>query len=204
LICSGSLWQYDIVTIVVQESASAVSTGQTKTFSPIESSKQYYGAGGRQPGLWHGELGGETTLDGEGTTARTMTLTTTGRVTHVLRNGNEPSLKININTENQTITVRGVIRPIDLDTTNSVQSARLAQMEIQAKWQRRSASRRSSLLNISTNTIGITAVLGRSGNACLSFVLMLAPHWEPMGLRNCFPLKAFAITNSLVMVWLLA
>jgi flagellar L-ring protein precursor FlgH len=27
--------------------------------------------------------------------------------------------------------VRGVIRPIDLDTTNTVQSSRLAQMEIQ-------------------------------------------------------------------------
>ena len=31
----------------------------------------------------------------------------------------------------QLITVRGVIRPIDLDTTNTVLSARLANMEIQ-------------------------------------------------------------------------
>ena len=36
-----------------------------------------------------------------------------------------------INSENQVITVRGVIRPIDLDTTNSMPSARIAQMEIQ-------------------------------------------------------------------------
>jgi flagellar L-ring protein precursor FlgH len=36
-----------------------------------------------------------------------------------------------VNSENQTIIVRGVIRPIDLDTTNSVSSARIAQMEIQ-------------------------------------------------------------------------
>jgi flagellar L-ring protein precursor FlgH len=43
----------------------------------------------------------------------------------------EGTRKIAINSENQTITVRGVIRPIDLDTTNSVLSARLAQMEIQ-------------------------------------------------------------------------
>jgi flagellar L-ring protein FlgH len=35
-----------------------------------------------------------------------------------------------VNSENQTITVRGVIRPIDLDTTNSVPSARIAQMEL--------------------------------------------------------------------------
>jgi flagellar L-ring protein precursor FlgH len=38
---------------------------------------------------------------------------------------------VGINSENQVITVRGVIRPIDLDTHNTVQSARLAQMEIQ-------------------------------------------------------------------------
>jgi flagellar L-ring protein precursor FlgH len=55
-------------------------------------------------------------------------------VTHVLRNGNlvlEGTKNVGINSENQTITVRGVIRPIDLDTTNTVLSARLAQMEIQ-------------------------------------------------------------------------
>jgi flagellar L-ring protein precursor FlgH len=38
---------------------------------------------------------------------------------------------VNINSENQVITIRGVIRPIDLDTTNSILSARLAQMEVQ-------------------------------------------------------------------------
>ena len=36
-----------------------------------------------------------------------------------------------MNSENQVITIRGVIRPIDLDTTNSVPSARLADMELQ-------------------------------------------------------------------------
>jgi flagellar L-ring protein precursor FlgH len=38
-----------------------------------------------------------------------------------------------VNSENQVITVRGVIRPIDLDTTNTVVSARLAQMEIKVE-----------------------------------------------------------------------
>jgi flagellar L-ring protein precursor FlgH len=52
----------------------------------------------------------------------------------VLTNGNlvvEGSKNVTINSENQIITIRGVIRPIDLDTTNSIQSARLAQMEVQ-------------------------------------------------------------------------
>ena len=92
----------------------------------------------RATGPWANlaNLGGQTTLDGQGTTSRTTTLTTTvsARVTHVLRNGNlvlEGSKNVGINSENQVITVRGVIRPIDLDTTNTVLSARLAQMEIQ-------------------------------------------------------------------------
>jgi flagellar L-ring protein precursor FlgH len=42
----------------------------------------------------------------------------------------EGTKHLNVNSENQVITVRGVIRPTDLDTTNSVSSARLAQMEI--------------------------------------------------------------------------
>jgi flagellar L-ring protein precursor FlgH len=130
----------DIVTIVVQESASAVSTGATQTArkSSTQSSITALAGVTKAAGPWANlaNLGSQTTLDGQGTTSRTTTLTTTvsARVTHVLRNGNlvvEGTKNISINSENQTITVRGVIRPIDLDTTNSVLSARLAQMEIQ-------------------------------------------------------------------------
>jgi flagellar L-ring protein FlgH len=130
----------DIVTILVQESASAVSTGQSKTSrassanSSITALAGTLNPGGALANL--ANLGSTTTLDGSGTTSRNTTLTTTvsARVTHVLVNGNlviEGTKKTNVNSENQTITVRGVIRPIDLDTTNSVSSARIAQMEIQ-------------------------------------------------------------------------
>jgi len=130
----------DIVTIVVQESASAVSTGATKTARKSSTQNSITALAGvtKAAGPWANlaNLSGQTQLDGQGTTSRTTTLTTTvsARVTHVLRNGNlvvEGTKIVGINSENQTITVRGVIRPIDLDTTNSVQSARLAQMEIQ-------------------------------------------------------------------------
>jgi flagellar L-ring protein FlgH len=130
----------DIVTIVVQESASAVSSGQVKTSRQSSAQNSITALAGltRATGPWANlaNLGGQTTLDGQGTTSRTTTLTTviSARVTHVLRNGNlvvEGTKIVGINSENQTITVRGVIRPIDLDTTNTVQSARLAQMEIQ-------------------------------------------------------------------------
>ncbi len=130
----------DIVTIIVQESASAVSTGATQTSrkSSAQSSITALAGVTKAAGPWANlaNLGGQTSLNGQGTTSRTTTLTTTvsARVTHVLRNGNlvvEGTKNVGINSENQIITVRGVIRPIDLDTTNSVQSARLAQMEIQ-------------------------------------------------------------------------
>ncbi len=130
----------DIVTIVVQESASSVSTGQTQTSRVSSAQSNIAALGGltKATGALANllNLGSQTSLNGQGTTSRTTTLTTTvsARVTHVLRNGNlvvEGTKNVAINTENQVITVRGVIRPIDLDTTNTVLSARLAQMEIQ-------------------------------------------------------------------------
>jgi flagellar L-ring protein precursor FlgH len=130
----------DIVTIAVNESASAVSTGAVKTSRQSSANSSITALAGltKATGPWANlaNLGGQTTLNGQGTTSRTTTLTTviSARVTHVLRNGNlvvEGTKIVGINSENQTITVRGVIRPIDLDTTNTVPSARLAQMEIQ-------------------------------------------------------------------------
>jgi len=130
----------DIVTIAVQESASAVSTGAVKTSRQSSTQSSITALAGltKATGPWANlaNLGGQSSLNGQGTTSRTTTLTTTvsARVTHVLRNGNlvvEGTKIVGINSENQTITVRGVIRPIDLDTTNTVPSSRLAQMEIQ-------------------------------------------------------------------------
>jgi flagellar L-ring protein precursor FlgH len=74
-------------------------------------------------------------LNGQGTTSRTTTITTTltARVVRVLPNGAlviEAARDLSINSERQTIAVRGVVRPADIDTTNSVQSTRVAQLEV--------------------------------------------------------------------------
>lgn len=130
----------DVVTILVSENASAVSTGQSKTSrassaqSAITSLAGPKSATGALANLLNSST--NTALDGEGTTSRQTTLTATisARVTHVLVNGNlviEGTRNLNVNSENQVITIRGVIRPIDLDTTNSVPSARLGDMELQ-------------------------------------------------------------------------
>lgn len=129
----------DIVTVVVAESASAVSTGATKTQrnssanASVTSAAGLKSAGGALANLAKAQS--NVALDGQGTTSRSTELTTTlsARVTHVLPNGNlvvEGSRNITVNSETQLVTVRGVVRPIDLDTTNMVPSTRLAQMEV--------------------------------------------------------------------------
>jgi flagellar L-ring protein precursor FlgH len=129
----------DVLTIVVAEAASAVSTGATQTSRKSSTNNSITALGGIKSAT--GALAnlattaGDTELNGSGSTSRTTTLNTilTARVTHVLPNGGlvvEASKDIQINSEKQTIAVRGVIRPADIDSTNSVQSNRLAQLEI--------------------------------------------------------------------------
>jgi flagellar L-ring protein FlgH len=129
----------DVLTIVVAEAASAVSTGATQTARKSSTANVITALGGvtraSGPLANLANTSGDTELNGSGSTSRTTTLNTilTARVTHVLPNGGlvvESSKDIQINSEKQTITVRGVIRPADIDFTNSVQSTRLAQLEI--------------------------------------------------------------------------
>ena len=129
----------DVLTIVVAEQASAVATGATKTARVSSTQNSISALAGltRAAGPWANLAGtsGDTELAGQGTTSRTTTLTTTltARVTHVLPNGGlvvEASKEIQVNSEHQLITVRGVVRAADIDPTNSVQSDRLGQLEV--------------------------------------------------------------------------
>jgi flagellar L-ring protein precursor FlgH len=129
----------DVLTIVVAEQASAVTTGTTKTARTSSTKNSISSLAGitkaTGPLANLAGVSGDTQLSGQGTTSRTTTLATTltARVTHVLPNGGlvvEASKDIQINSERQTITVRGVVRPADIDPTNSVQSNRLGQLEV--------------------------------------------------------------------------
>lgn len=80
-------------------------------------------------------LSGSTAVNGQGTTSRDITFSTTltARVTHVLPNGYmvvEGSKDIDVNSEKQAITVRGVVRPVDVSTGNIVRSDHLGQLEV--------------------------------------------------------------------------
>ncbi len=129
----------DLVTIVVSESASAVTSGSTKTARKSSANSSITALAGvtkaTGPLANLANLGSNTQLDGSGATSRDTSLktTVTARVIRVLPNGYlvlEGSRQVVVNSEHQTVTVRGVARPADLAPDNSVISSRLAQMEV--------------------------------------------------------------------------
>jgi flagellar L-ring protein FlgH len=129
----------DLVTIVVSEQASAVSTGATQTqrqSSTVNSIAGLVGIPKATSALANlANVAGNTQLNGQGTTSRTTSLTTTltARVIRVLPGGAlvvESTHEIQVNSEHQTIIVRGVVRPADIDTTNSVLSTRVGELEV--------------------------------------------------------------------------
>ena len=129
----------DLLTIVVSEQASAVTTGTTKTARTSAVKSNVAAAAGitkvTGPLANLAGINSDTQLAGQGTTSRSTTVGTvlTARVVHVMPNGAlvvEAAKDIQINSERQTITVRGVVRPADIDATNSVRSDRLGQLEV--------------------------------------------------------------------------
>jgi flagellar L-ring protein FlgH len=129
----------DIVTIVVSEQASAVATGQTKTSRSSSANASISSAAfppaASVPLANLINMNSAQALAGDGTTSRTSTLTAvlTARVVDVLPNGYlviEGSKSTLVNSENQVITVRGVVRPADLSNGNTVQSGSIAQLEL--------------------------------------------------------------------------
>jgi flagellar L-ring protein precursor FlgH len=129
----------DLITIVVAEQASAVTSGSTKTSRSSSTKNSVTALAGiakaTGPLANLAAMSGDTQLAGEGATSRSTSLSTTltARVVYVLPNGGlvvEAAKDIQINSERQTITVRGVVRPADIDATNSIQSNRLGQLEV--------------------------------------------------------------------------
>jgi flagellar L-ring protein FlgH len=130
----------DLVTVVVNETFSAVANGDVKTQrqSTAQSNIAQLAGVTKTTGPLANLLGTntQTQLQGTGETSRGAVLTAnlSARVTHVLPNGYlviEGTKRVQVSSENQVVTVRGVIRPVDLDPTNSIASNRIAQMEIQ-------------------------------------------------------------------------
>ena len=129
----------DLITVVVSEQASAVAQGTTKTQRQSTLNSSITSAAGptKATGALANLAGLNTAsaLNGQGATTRSTALTTTlsARVAGVLPNGYlviEGSKAVNVNSEQQVVTVRGVVRPTDLSAGNTVNSTQVAQMEL--------------------------------------------------------------------------
>jgi flagellar L-ring protein FlgH len=129
----------DVVTVIVAEQASANSQGTTstkRTSSANASVNSLFGpkvANGALANL--ANLSGQQQLQGQGATSRITTLTTTlsARVLKVLPNGNlivEGTKAVAINSEVQNVSLRGIVRPIDIGPDNSITSSRVADLEV--------------------------------------------------------------------------
>ncbi len=130
---------YDLVTIVVLDNSSAISTGTTNTQRKSSLAASITAlAGPKSPTGALANLANtsnNTQLQGQGTTSRGTTLSTTvaAEVTAVLPNGNlvvKGQKNITVNGEKQVITIQGIVRPEDLSPVNSVPSNNVARMEI--------------------------------------------------------------------------
>ena len=130
----------DIVTIMVQERASAVSSGTVKTQRNSNLQSNIAAAGGITRALGPlanlANVGTTSALNGQGATTRDTTLSATlsAVVTQVLPNGNlviQGTKNVKINSENQVLSLRGIVRAVDLTAANAVSSDRVAQMDLQ-------------------------------------------------------------------------
>lgn len=127
----------DIVTILVSDRASAVSSGTTATQRSSSASGGIKSIFGKSIGPLGdlANLSGKEDLKSQGSTGRqsTLTATLTARITQVLPNGAmviEGEKDISVNSERQHVKVRGVIRSFDVSTANTVRSDRIANLEV--------------------------------------------------------------------------
>src|SRR5580698_5533801 len=127
----------DIVTIVVNEAASAVVTGTSNSSRKSSVNASITGAYGLTTPRLTNLLGtsNDTELAGSGSTSRNLSLSTTisARVIEVQPNGTlviEGTRDIGVNSDKQTITVHGFVRPADLSSANIVNSVQVANLTI--------------------------------------------------------------------------
>ncbi|MEQ1886151.1 MAG: flagellar basal body L-ring protein FlgH [Bryobacteraceae bacterium] len=130
----------DIVTIIVNESASAVASGVSNSSRKSTATNQISSLAGTvaatNPLAGLLDLSGAQDLKATGQTSRALTLSTTisAHVVEVTPNGIlivEGIKNVGVNSEHQTVTVRGMVRPADLTTANTVLSNQVADLQVQ-------------------------------------------------------------------------
>lgn len=129
----------DLVTVVVSDTASAVSSGVSSSSRKSAAKASIPSIAGPRPNVpaltSALELSASSSMQGQGSTSRTNTLSTTltARVVDVMPNGFlviEGIKDVQANSEHQRVRLRGVVRWNDLSATNRITSDRVGQMEI--------------------------------------------------------------------------
>ncbi|MFZ0284122.1 MAG: flagellar basal body L-ring protein FlgH [Terriglobales bacterium] len=131
----------DTVTLVVLEQTSAQSTGDVNSQRAFQTSSAITALPGKLKTGGINPLFGansSTQLKGQGETSAGSNLTTTvtGHVIAVLPNNNlivEAERYVVINSQHETMLVRGVLRPGDIGPNNTVPSTSLSNLEIELK-----------------------------------------------------------------------
>jgi flagellar L-ring protein precursor FlgH len=131
----------DTVIIQVVEQTTAKSTGDVNAQRSFQAKSAISGLPGRIPtGGVNPLLTAQSSsqLKGQGATSATSTLRTSlaGRVIAVLPNGDlvvEAERQVTINSQRETMVVRGVLRPGDIAADNSALSTSLASLEVELK-----------------------------------------------------------------------
>lgn len=124
----------DIVTVKIIENAKA--TKETGTKAARDSKVKIDLAGPKSLGEFGAESGFSNKHDGTGSTSRSgaFTADVPAVITAVLPNGLmvvEGVREVLLNNEKETITLKGIVRPEDIDTTNTVPSNKIADARIE-------------------------------------------------------------------------
>jgi flagellar L-ring protein FlgH len=131
----------DMVTLLVSETTAASSTGDVDSERTFSTTSAITGvAGGVSTASVNPLLAANSAraLKGKGETSAgsTVNATLAARVIAVLPNGNmvvEAERRILINSQHETMVVRGVLRPGDVSPSNTAPAAALADLEIELK-----------------------------------------------------------------------
>jgi flagellar L-ring protein FlgH len=131
----------DVVTLIVFENTTAQSTGDVNTQRSYQTNSAITGLpGGISTSLLNPLFGANsaTTLKGTGETSAgsNVTTTLTARVIGLLPSGSlivEAERRVLINSQHETVVVRGVLRPGDVGPNNTATSTALADLEIELK-----------------------------------------------------------------------
>jgi flagellar L-ring protein precursor FlgH len=130
----------DTINITVSVSTTASQSGSANSARSFSTSSAVTGIMGRTPSALNPLIAGNSsqTLKGSGSTASNTAFSTslTGQVIAVFPNGNlvvQAERQIYMNNQHENVIVRGMIRPGDISSSNSVASSALSNLEIEMK-----------------------------------------------------------------------